>query len=283
MLRARAVVVLSVLAWSLLPAAAAAAAEPWQWPLTGQREVSRAFAPPATRFGAGHRGVDLPGEPGAVVRAAGSGQVSYAGLLAGRGVVVVVHGELRTTYEPVTALHPVGTSVAAGEPIGRLEAGHLGCAAAACLHWGLKRGEHYLDPTRLVDRGPVRLLPLAVGAGAGRPLNPASDAGTTRLPPPQDVRDGGVDLPATHGPPPGVAEPPWSLRAAEAPLGMAAVAALVLGIGLLVRPRPLPPAPVSGGMATPAAPPAPRQDEAAGPPATLLDLDEARARRQVAS
>jgi hypothetical protein len=138
----------------------------WTWPLGdgGPVAVARPFDPPATRYGPGHRGVDLAGAPGATVRAAGAGRVSYAGLLAGRGVVVVVHGELRTTYEPVRADVGVGQAVSTGEPLGRLDTGHVGCTEAACLHWGLRRGEEYLDPLRLVGPGPVRLLPLG-GAG----------------------------------------------------------------------------------------------------------------------
>jgi hypothetical protein len=280
-LGARVAVVLSVLAWSLLPTASAADTGPWQWPLAGPHEVSRGFAPPASRFGAGHRGVDLPAEPGAVVRAAGAGRISYAGLLAGRGVLVVVHGGLRTTYEPVSSLHPVGTQVAAGEAIGHLEPGHLGCAAAACLHWGLKRGEEYLDPTRLVDRGPVRLLPVpdaGSSVDAGVPPAVSAVAGATR--PGHDQHAAASS--DVSGPPAEVSEPAWSLRAAEAPLGVAAVAALLLGVGLLARPRPRPPDPVSGG-GTAAAPQPVVLDEPGPPEAQLLDLDSARLRRQAAS
>ena len=153
----------AVACWLLAPGLtgpAGADGRPWSWPLGGPREVGRPFDPPATRYAAGHRGADLPGSPGTLVLAAGAGRVSYAGLLAGRGVVVVVHGTLRTTYEPVTAAVAVGDEVAAGEPLGLLEGGHAGCPAAACLHWGLRRGEQYLDPVRLVVAGPVRILAL---------------------------------------------------------------------------------------------------------------------------
>lgn len=136
----------------------------WTWPVDVPIQVGRPFAPPEVRYGAGHRGVDLQAWPGDRVLAAGAGRVSYAGLLAGRGVVVVVHGDLRTTYEPVTSSVTVGQSVSAGEPLGLLELGHAGCAAPACLHWGLRRGEDYLDPLGLVDRGPARLLPLGAPA-----------------------------------------------------------------------------------------------------------------------
>jgi murein DD-endopeptidase MepM/ murein hydrolase activator NlpD len=81
--------------------------------------------------------------------------------VAGRGVVSVQHGNgLRTTYEPVEPAVRAGAVVAAGEPIGLLMAGHAGCPAAACLHWGLRDGEVYLDPLALLGFGRVRLLPL---------------------------------------------------------------------------------------------------------------------------
>ena len=86
--------------------------------------------------------------------------VTYAGMVAGRGVVAVSHGPLRTTYEPVTAVVDVGAPVDAGEVVGVLEAGHAGCPAPACLHWGLRRGEDYLDPLSLLEPPEVRLLPM---------------------------------------------------------------------------------------------------------------------------
>ena len=290
--------VVLVLLFLVLPAPVARAdSGPWGWPLAGSPSVSRGFAPPESRYGAGHRGADLVGSRGSPVLAAGAGRVSFAGMLAGRGVVVVVHGSLRTTYEPVTASVRVGSVVALGDVIGALEAGHLGCPAAACLHWGLRRGEEYLDPVRLVRRGPVRLLPLgaARGAGAGGGLGPRPpdviNARVRRFPDASEVREPGVDqragaageAPAAAAlpEPPSVAEPSWSLRSAEAPLGMAAVAALVLGIALIARPRTDPPGPASGGAAAPAA----RSvvpDELEGPKALLLDLDDARLRRDVA-
>jgi murein DD-endopeptidase MepM/ murein hydrolase activator NlpD len=130
------------------------------WPLSPTPEVVRAFDPPDSPYGAGHRGVDLLGAVGESVRAALPGTVTYAGRLAGRGVVVVDHGATRTTYEPVLATVPVGTAVAGGDPLGALELAGSHCFPRACLHWGWIRGETYLDPLRLVGAGPVRLLPL---------------------------------------------------------------------------------------------------------------------------
>ncbi len=131
-----------------------------QWPLRPQPEVVRAFDPPDSPYGAGHRGVDLLGAVGQPVLAALPGTVSFAGLLAGRGVVVVDHGTTRTTYEPVAATVAVGAVVAAGGPLGSLGLAGSHCFPRACLHWGWIEGRTYLDPLRLVGAGPVRLLPL---------------------------------------------------------------------------------------------------------------------------
>jgi murein DD-endopeptidase MepM/ murein hydrolase activator NlpD len=130
------------------------------WPLQPQPEVVRGFDPPDSPYGAGHRGVDLLGTAGQPVLAALPGTITYAGALAGRGVVVVDHGTTRTTYEPVAATVSVGSVVAEGAQIGTLELAGSHCFPRACLHWGWVEGETYLDPLRLVGAGPVRLLPL---------------------------------------------------------------------------------------------------------------------------
>lgn len=172
-------------------AAVTAGASPpgaWVWPLAGPPVVARPFQPPVHAWSAGHRGVDLAGPPDAAVLAAGAGVVSFAGDIAGVGVVAIRHANgLRTTYEPVTARVAVGDSVSAGQPVGTLRPGHGDCGPARwCLHWGLLRGSVYLDPLTLVRRGPVRLLPLdepAAAAALGLPatvaLTPASVGRTT--------------------------------------------------------------------------------------------------------
>ncbi|WP_433350850.1 murein hydrolase activator EnvC family protein [Micromonospora sp. CA-111912] len=132
----------------------------FRWPLDGVPRPARRFAPPPQPWLPGHRGVDLIAVPGAVVRAAGSGVVLFAGPVAGRPVVTVGHDAgLRTTYEPVRPGVRAGDRVAAGAPLGRLLPGHPGCPEPACLHWGLRRGAEYLDPLALLGLGPVRLLP----------------------------------------------------------------------------------------------------------------------------
>jgi murein DD-endopeptidase MepM/ murein hydrolase activator NlpD len=145
--------------------AAPAAAPEYSWPLAPPHAVLRPFQPPATRFGPGHRGVDLDGSVGSPVYAAGDGMVLYAGRINDRTLVSVEHsGGLRTTYEPIVPGVQVGQQVLRGELIGHLQAGHAPCGVAfdglrACLHWGARMGDVYLDPLRLVGVGSVRLLP----------------------------------------------------------------------------------------------------------------------------
>ena len=150
-----------VLAWVLLVAGAAEGrAFGSVRPVPGP--VLRGFDPPAQDWLPGHRGVDLAAPVGSGVRAAASGRVSVAQVIAGRGVVTIVHGELRTTYEPVRASVRVGQRVDAGDLIGTVQSGHC---AAGCLHFGLKRGDEYLDP---LGGSGVRLLPGSAVALARR-------------------------------------------------------------------------------------------------------------------
>lgn len=159
-----------------LAAAATAAsglgAQNWTWPVDDPApQVVREFHPPVEPWSAGHRGIDLAASPGATVRAAGAGTVSYAGLIAGVGVVTVSHGAVRTTYQPVVPRVSVGQAVEVGDVLGVLTSPGSHCAPDACLHWGLIQGASYLDPLRLVSgAGPPRLLPL--GDDALRPPLP---------------------------------------------------------------------------------------------------------------
>ncbi|MEU0494316.1 M23 family metallopeptidase [Mycobacterium sp. NPDC006124] len=140
------------------------------WPLRPQPAVTRTFDAPAQNWNRGHRGVDLAATQGQTVYSAAAGTVVFAGELAGRPLISIAHpGGLRTTYEPVEAAVRVGQLVAAGGAVGVLLAGHPGCGAAACLHWGAMWGPasraDYADPLGLVVTTPVRLKPVG---GPGR-------------------------------------------------------------------------------------------------------------------
>ncbi len=135
------------------------------WPLRPRPAVLRVFDAPSPNWQRGHRGVDLAGVPGQVVYTGGPGTVVFAGQLAGRPVVSVAHpGGLRTSYEPVLASVRPGQLVDSGSALGELAAGHEGCPAPACLHWGAMWGPaanaDYVDPLGLVATTPIRLKPL---------------------------------------------------------------------------------------------------------------------------
>jgi murein DD-endopeptidase MepM/ murein hydrolase activator NlpD len=136
-----------------------------RWPLRPAPTVTRTFDAPAPNWNRGHRGVDVAGSAGQAVYAAGDATVVYAGTLAGRPLVSLAHpGGLHTSYEPVRAAVRVGQRVVAGTMIGELLAGHPGCPASACLHWGAMWGPasraDYVDPLGLLQSTPIRLKPL---------------------------------------------------------------------------------------------------------------------------
>lgn len=136
-------------------------------PLTPVRVV-HSFDPPTTPYGPGHLGVDLESSPGGPVAAAGAGTVSFAGSVAGRGVVVIVHPDgVSTEYEPIVPAVHTGDAVRRGQFIGTVHGTHHDCRPGRCLHWGAKRDGEYIDPLSLLHPlGPVRLLPWT-GARSG--------------------------------------------------------------------------------------------------------------------
>ncbi|GHB48620.1 hypothetical protein GCM10010331_39920 [Streptomyces xanthochromogenes] len=137
------------------------------WPVVPPT-VIHPWAPPATPYGPGHRGIDLAAPPGTPVRAAAPGRITFAGRVAGRGVLTITLSgtgpppggtPLRTTYEPVRAEVKEGTEVVAGQVVATTEApSHC---PQGCLHWGLRKGDTYLNPLLLLHRtGRPRLLPV---------------------------------------------------------------------------------------------------------------------------
>jgi murein DD-endopeptidase MepM/ murein hydrolase activator NlpD len=135
-----------------------------QPPLPAPLTVVRAFAPPLHPWAAGNRGVDLAAYAGEEVAAATPGLVIYAGVLAGRGVISLRDGSLRTTYEPVDPVVRPGDSVVAGQLIGYVSAAADACGPpGSCLHWGALQSDLYIDPMGLLRAPRVRLLPIWSG------------------------------------------------------------------------------------------------------------------------
>jgi Peptidase family M23/Putative serine esterase (DUF676) len=160
------VVCLTVTPLLLARETAAGAAPPgcgvWLAPVDG--EVTRPFQAPAFAYGPGHRGIDLAAPPGTPVRAAGDGEVAFAGSVAGSLHVVVAHeGDLRTTYAFLAGIAArAGERVARGQVVG-LAGGAGPEHEPGGLHFGVRRGDRYLDPLRLFDACDltqlVRLVP----------------------------------------------------------------------------------------------------------------------------
>src|SRR5699024_8507865 len=120
------------------------------------------------------RGVDLAADPLATVRTPAAGAVAFAGHVAGRPVLSIDHSDgLRTTYEPVRATVEQGDPVRSGQAVGYLLAGHPGCPAPACLHWGARLAsggptggdDAYVDPLDLLGAHarPIAVKPLRPG------------------------------------------------------------------------------------------------------------------------
>lgn len=122
--------------------------------------VLRGFDPPAQRWEAGHRGVDLANTVGDNVYAAGAGTVAFTGIVAGKPVVSIDHADgIRTTYEPVFSQVNKGEKIEEGALIGTLAPANNGKPG---LHWGARTGkDDYLNPLSLLESPTIRLKPLA--------------------------------------------------------------------------------------------------------------------------
>lgn len=168
-----------------LPEHARADGPRWQWPLPPPHSVISPFQAPAHPYGPGHRGIDIavPADgavstDGAAVRAVEAGTVRFSGMVAGRGVVSVLHADgLISTYEPVRGVLEEGRRVEAGEVLGTLASSSSHCPGRSCLHLGARRGGTYLDPLPLLGaRGPSVLLPWGGSTTGSAPAASASPA-----------------------------------------------------------------------------------------------------------
>jgi murein DD-endopeptidase MepM/ murein hydrolase activator NlpD len=150
-----------------LPAAPAADGS-WAWPVRGP--VIRAFEPPETPFGSGHRGIDVAAPVGTTVVAPEAGVVAFSGKVAGQLFVTLDHGGgLTSTYSWLSeTLVRRGDVVPRGATIARTGRGHAG-ASVPHLHLGVRLDGTYLDPMAFLESpsvsGFIRLAPLYEAAG----------------------------------------------------------------------------------------------------------------------
>ena len=124
--------------------------------------VARFDAP--TRYGAGHRGVDLRAAPGTEVVAPAGGTVTFAGTVVGHRWVTVDHGALRSTVGPLTTIGVrAGDVVAMGAGLGTSGRAH----GLAAVHWSVRRGDTYVDPLAAVRPRTATLLPTDAAPDVG--------------------------------------------------------------------------------------------------------------------
>ena len=148
-------------------AAAPAADRSWAWPVRGP--VIRAFEPPETPFGSGHRGIDVAVPVGTVVVAPDAGLVVFSGKVGGQLFVTLDHGGgLTSTYSWLSeTLVRKGDAVPRGASIARTGQGHAG-GSVPHLHLGVRLDATYLDPMEFLEPPSVsafiRLAPLSEAA-----------------------------------------------------------------------------------------------------------------------
>jgi hypothetical protein len=142
------------------------AAGTWTWPVRGP--IVRPFEPPASPYGAGHRGIDIAVTPGTVVVAPSPGVVSFAGRVAGQLFVSIDHGAglVSTSSYLSSVLVAVDDPVVAGQPIGLSGAGHPG-GTTPHLHFGVRLGGVYVDPLDYL--APISLVGILWLAPIGGP------------------------------------------------------------------------------------------------------------------
>ena len=152
------VVLASCLLSGVVPAEVATAAC-WRPPVDGP--ISDPFRAPACRWCAGNRGIEYATVVGSPVRSVAPGRVTFAGTVVDRRYVVVRHADgRRATYGHLATIRvDAGDRVAARTIIG---------TAGSTMHFGLRDGDLYVDPTPEIGRltYPVRLVPLDGSPGA---------------------------------------------------------------------------------------------------------------------
>jgi murein DD-endopeptidase MepM/ murein hydrolase activator NlpD len=192
----------------VMPRGAAGAS--WHWPLRGP-VVGAFHVTPRAPFARGQRrGIDVSARPGAVVRAACAGRVTFSAALPRRGLAISVRcGALVATYLGLGRLATrAGSNVARGDALGTLGAtGRLRLGARRAAD---RRG--YLDPLLLLaaDTPP---LPRLGPAPRPRFHHPPPAVAPAPLPAP---------APRAAGTPnrvPWLAYPALALAASAVPLG----------------------------------------------------------------
>lgn len=150
------------------PSSPAFASGTWTWPVGGP--VIRAFDPPGSPYGSGHRGIDIAAPVGTLVRAPAAGVVTFAGSVGGRLFVTIDHGGglLSTCSFLSGLLVRRGDVLVEGQDIALSGSGHVGDASPS-VHLGVRLAGEYVDPMdyltamSIVDL--IRLAPIVASSG----------------------------------------------------------------------------------------------------------------------
>ncbi|MEY2849873.1 MAG: hypothetical protein RI885_2540 [Actinomycetota bacterium] len=138
-------------------ASGARTAEEWGWPVAPPHPIVRAFEAPATRYTAGHRGVDIAAASGTPVLAPADGIVHFAGVVVDRPLVSIrVDGDLIGSIEPVEPAVREGDAVQRGDVIGTVGAG--GHCSGGCVHLGVRLRGDYVSPLLYLGGIPIPVL-----------------------------------------------------------------------------------------------------------------------------
>ena len=141
-------------------------ASSWNPPVDAPVRLVNQYRQPNSDYSAGHRGVDYLVSQRQSVIAPADGQVWFAGKVAQRPLLSLLHdGGYLTEFEPVCTDLKKGERVFAGQEIAQVcqaEANYLQhCPNAICLHFSMRYEGKYLSPIVFIGGlNPSRLLPM---------------------------------------------------------------------------------------------------------------------------
>jgi murein DD-endopeptidase MepM/ murein hydrolase activator NlpD len=160
----------------------------WSWPADGA--MLRPFTLGSNPYAAGqHRGIDVAGVEGSLVRAPASGVVTFAGSVPtnGRGVTILTADGYSVTLFHLGAIGvakgdavaegaPVGTMGFSGDPEHPVPTAHLGIRVAS-------QDDGYVDPLGLLPARPAPVAPAPPPAASATSPAPAPAASAAAPPP----------------------------------------------------------------------------------------------------
>lgn len=117
----------------------------WVWPVAPPHRIGRGFQAPATRYSAGHRGIDIVAAAGQQISAPTDAVVHFSGRVVDRPVLTLETSDgLLISMEPVESSVQHGAHVGKGDIVAATSRG--GHCDAVCVHLGVRRNGEYVSP-----------------------------------------------------------------------------------------------------------------------------------------